>query len=220
LPPPCHEQIDVLFADEHILLINKPSGLLSLSGKNPLNSDSVHRRLLQIYPSALMTHRLDFGTSGLMILALNKTVNAHITKQFQDRTIIKSYESMLYGHVEEEEGDIDIPILKDPAHFPRQKVCYNSGKQAQSHYTVLERLHCPERTRVRFTPKTGRTHQLRVHSQAIGHPILGCDLYGMDEKTKINTHSLAHRLLLHARSLEFTHPVSDQRISRTCPCPF
>jgi len=222
IAPLCHEQIEVLFADEHILLINKPSGLLSLSGKNPLNSDSVHRRLVHLYPSALMTHRLDFGTSGLMLLALNKTVNAHITKQFQDRTIIKSYESILYGHVEEDEGDIDIPILKDPANFPRQKVCHVSGKQALSHYTVLERLHSPARTRVRFTPLTGRTHQLRVHSQALGHPILGCDLYGTDNinQSDISTHSMAKRLLLHALTLDFVHPVSAQRISRKCPCPF
>jgi tRNA pseudouridine32 synthase/23S rRNA pseudouridine746 synthase len=224
IAPLCHEQIEVLFADEHILLINKPSGLLSLSGKNPLNSDSVHRRLVQLYPSALMTHRLDFGTSGMMLLALNKKVNAHITRQFQDRTIVKTYESILYGHVQDEEGCIDIPILKDPANFPLQTVCYVTGKQAQSHYKVLERMNLPARTRVLFTPQTGRTHQLRVHSQAIGHPILGCDLYGMDginkSKSTINTHSMAKRLLLHASTLEFEHPLSGERISAKCPCPF
>lgn len=220
IAPLCHEKIEVLFADEHILLINKPSGLLSLSGKNPLNSDSVHRRLVQLYPSALMTHRLDFGTSGMMLLALNKEVNAHITRQFQDRTIVKTYESILYGQMQNEEGCIDIPIIKDPANFPLQKICYDRGKRALSHYRVLERLHSPSRTRVLFTPQTGRTHQLRVHSQALGHPILGCDLYGRDDKSKINTQDMASRLLLHASTLAFTHPASGKKMAVNCPCPF
>jgi tRNA pseudouridine32 synthase/23S rRNA pseudouridine746 synthase len=224
IAPPCQGEIEVLFADEAILLINKPSGLLSLSGKNPLNSDSVHRRLVQLYANPLMTHRLDFGTSGIMLLALNKQVNAHITKQFQARSIVKTYESMLYGHVQEEEGCIDIPIFKDPANFPRQTVCYEQGKQALSHYKVLERFDSPPRTRVRFSPKTGRTHQLRVHSQAIGHPILGCDLYGLADKNSssspLNTHSMAKRLLLHATTLGFIHPVSGEPISAECACPF
>ena len=218
--PICHEKVEVLFADEHILLINKPSGLLSLSGKNPLNSDSVHKRIVQEYPSALMTHRLDFGTSGFMLLALSKSVNAHITKQFQDRRIVKKYESVLYGHLLNDKGCIDIPIFKDPANFPLQTVCHTKGKEALSNYEVIQRLHGPHRSRVRFSPLTGRTHQLRVHSQAIGHPILGCDLYGKLDKSQIDTQSMANRLLLHASNLEFEHPMSGQWIKSQCPCPF
>jgi len=103
IAPPCHKQIEVLYEDEHLLLINKPSGLLSLSGKNPLNVDSVYERMLQAYPQMKMVHRLDFGTSGIMILALSKRVNAHLTKQFQFRTIVKQYTATLYGHLDNDE---------------------------------------------------------------------------------------------------------------------
>lgn len=205
--PPCLDDIDILFQDEAILLINKPSGLLSLSGKNPLNKDSVHYRLVKDYPTALMVHRLDFGTSGLMVIALNKNVNALLTKQFQARTVVKQYTSILYGHVVEDEGEIHFPIAKDPAYFPRQKICSQTGKSAVSHYKVLDRLTSPLSTRVCFTPITGRTHQLRIHSHTMGHSILGCDLYG-NEKTQ----AMASRLLLHASRLEFEHPMTGERI--------
>ena len=215
IAPPCHEEITILFEDEHILLINKPSGLLTLSGKNPSNKDSVHHRLVQQYDSALMTHRLDFGTSGIMLVALNKTVNANITKQFQRRSIKKNYISILEGHLIDDHGYIDEPIARDPANFPRQKICKQSGKTAVSEYQVLERTNNPIATRVLFTPLTGRTHQLRIHSQAIGHPIQGCDLYGSPE-----TQAKADRLLLHASQLIFEHPMTGEPITGQCPCPF
>lgn len=234
IAPVCHKSIQVVFEDEYILVINKPSGLLSLSGKNPLNKDSVHYRLVQQYPSATMAHRLDFGTSGVMILALNKTVNGHLTRQFQERTVSKTYTAILRGHIESDEGRIDIPIIKDTNNFPYQKVCYTTGKSALSHYQVMERLHTPCSTRVLFTPHTGRTHQLRIHSQAIGHPILGCDLYGDNEKDTNERHSksvdnnnvtvsslaMAERLLLHATTLGFEHPVSGERLVFEVTCPF
>lgn len=213
IAPPCHEQIRILYEDQHLLLIDKPAGLLSLSGKNPLNKDSVHYRLVQDYPTATMVHRLDFGTSGVMVLALNKTVNAHLTKQFQARSVVKTYEATLLGNVADDEGVIDAPIAK--AEFPYQKVCAETGKPAQSHYRVLERLQDSvsgiKTTRVLFTPTTGRTHQLRVHSSEIGHPIIGCDLYGLTIDG-VDSQSLAERLMLHARSLEFEHPVSGERL--------
>lgn len=245
IAPPCLEQIQILLEDESFLLIDKPSGLLSLSGKNPANKDSVHYRLVQDYPSALMVHRLDFGTSGVMVVALNKDVNANLTKQFQARTVVKKYLAILFGHLTNDEGIIDSPITK--AEFPYQKVCTQTGKQAQSHYQVLERLEDSttgiKTTRVIFTPLTGRTHQLRVHSLEIGHPIIGCDLYGLVIKgpeqinvagnvplainTKpltmdsrplaINTKSLAQRLALHASSLEFDHPVTGTRMHIKSP---
>lgn len=213
--PVCHEDINILFADEHLLLINKPSGLLSLSGKNPLNKDSVHYRLVQLYPTATMVHRLDFGTSGVMVIALNKAVNANFTKQFQARTVEKRYVALLAGHVQDDSGSINAPIAKDPPNFPRLKICMESGKPALSTYTVLARLHHPARTRVLFIPETGRTHQLRIHSQSMGHAILGCDLYGSEE-----TLAGADRLLLHASMLAFNHPVTGERIVGECECPF
>ncbi|MCF2947902.1 RluA family pseudouridine synthase [Paraglaciecola aquimarina] len=213
--PECLEKIETLFEDEHILLINKPSKLLSLSGKNPLNIDSVHYRLVPDYPEITLVHRLDFGTSGVLLLAKNKSVNAELTKQFQDRTVLKRYEAMLNGHLENSKGEIDLPISKDKANFPRLKVCRQTGKPAVSHFKVLERLNSPNRTRVEFTPITGRTHQLRIHSQGFGHPILGCDLYGSE-----HTLAMASRMLLHAIELKFLHPVTRNPMTIKSSCPF
>ncbi len=213
IAPPCAEQIELLYQDDQLLVINKPSGLLSLSGKNPLNQDSVHYRLVQDFPTALMAHRLDFGTSGVMVLALNKSVNAHLTKQFQNRTVKKTYTAILAGHLVDTKGCIEAPIAKSA--FPRQKICHSTGKPALSAYQVLERLDKPARTRVLFNPETGRTHQLRIHSQAIGHPILGCDLYGTEQ-----TRTMAVRLLLHASTIEFEHPEIGERVYFKSSCPF
>ncbi|RBP51216.1 RluA family pseudouridine synthase [Arenicella xantha] len=216
--PVCTQQIQILYEDPYLLVIDKPSGLLSLSGKNPLNWDSVHYRLVQDYPSVTLAHRLDFGTSGLMILALSKEVNAQLTKQFQARSIVKVYQAVLLGSLPDDEGVIDAPIAK--AEFPYQKVCTETGKPAQSHYRVVQRtadsLSGVATTHVEFTPTTGRTHQLRVHSLAIGHPIIGCDLY-RSTIDGINSESLAPRLMLHASRVEFTHPVSEQRLQIVAP---
>lgn len=215
IAPPCDEQIDILFQDEHILLINKPSGLLSLSGKNPLNKDSVHYRLVQDFPTATLVHRLDFGTSGIMLVALNKDVNAVLMRQFQARTIAKEYLAILNGRLAHESGKIELPIAKDIEHFPLQKICHLTGKSAVSLYQVCERLVAPALTRVKFTPLTGRTHQLRIHSQQLGYPIIGCDLYGTAQ-----TRSLAPRLMLHANTIEFIHPVTGIKTVGVSPCPF
>ncbi|KMT66075.1 RluA family pseudouridine synthase [Catenovulum maritimum] len=215
IAPKCDEEIEILYQDSEILVISKPSGLLSLSGKNPLNQDSVHYRIVQDFPTALLTHRLDFGTSGVMLLALNKTANANITQQFQQKSINKTYLSILNAWVEQDEGMIDLPIAKDASLFPRLKICHQTGKSAQTHFKVLNRLTDPKRTLVLYTPQTGRTHQLRIHSQAIGHAILGCDLYGTQE-----TKEAAKRMLLHAYSLTFKHPVSGEEMTFTSPSPF
>lgn len=215
IAPPCLNEIDILCQDEHIVLINKPSGLLSLSGKNPLNLDSVHFRLVKQFPTATLVHRLDFGTSGIMIVALNKAVNAHLTKQFQAGTITKTYTAILHGNVKSDSGIIDFPIAKDPPNFPLQKICAESGKPAQTHYSVIDRTTSPSTTRVLFTPLTGRTHQLRIHSRELGHPILGCDLYNNAE-----SFALASRLLLHATTIAFDHPLTGERIERASVCPF
>ncbi len=213
--PKCLLQIDILYRDEHFLLISKPSGLLSLSGKNPLNKDSVHFRLVQDFPTASLVHRLDLGTSGIMLIALNKQTNASLSKQFQMRSVFKTYVSVVAGHVAENSGQINAPIAKDPLLFPRLKTCSISGKHAQTDYRVLARKQSPSSSRLRYEPQTGRTHQLRIHSQYIGHPILGCDLYGTRQ-----SYEAANRLMLHAEKLQFDHPVTGERIFGECPSPF
>lgn len=225
IAPPCEGEISILYQDEDMLLIDKPSGLLSLSGKNPLNWDSVHYRVVrghltglasqQAFPTATLVHRLDFGTSGIMVVALSKRANGVLGKQFQARTVSKTYIAILEGELSEDRGLIEFPIAKDKSNFPRLKICLDTGKPARSEYQVLERLRQPTRCRVRFNPQTGRTHQLRIHSLEIGHPILGCDLY----KNK-RSEQMAERLLLHASELQLDHPSSGRRIHGHSPCPF
>ena len=217
--PPCHDEIEILHQDEHLLLINKPSGLLSLSGKNPQNLDSVHYRLVQDFPGCTLVHRLDFGTSGLMVVARNKAINAALCQQFSQRSVTKVYHALLCGHVDRDEGVIDAPIAKDPALFPLMSICAINGKPARSRYRVIKRLKQEQLplTRVELTPETGRTHQLRIHCQQLGHPILGCDLYGGllqpgTEKTP--------RLMLHASELNFVHPVSGEPVRARSTSPF
>lgn len=220
--PPCEGFVEILYQDEDILLINKPSGLLSLSGKNPLNKDSVHYRLTHgqadrtpPFPNAKIPHRLDLGTSGIMVVGLHAEASKQLNKQFQSRTIQKHYVAMLEGHLESETGFINAPIAKDKQLFPRVKICPLLGKEATSEYIILERLEHPKRTLVQYTPHTGRTHQLRIHSQEIGHPILGCDLYNSE-----SSELLSKRLLLHASDLYFEHPLSGKAIHGHSPTPF
>ncbi|WP_271274445.1 RluA family pseudouridine synthase [Aliamphritea hakodatensis] len=222
IAPACDEPIEILYQDDAILLISKPSGLLSLSGKNPLNRDSVHYRLVHgqagitpPFPEAKLPHRLDFGTSGIMIVGLNAASSKHLNRQFQAGSVKKHYVAMLEGSVAADQGNIQAAIAKDKTLFPRVKICQSTGKAAVSEYTVLERLAAPARTLVRYTPLTGRTHQLRIHSHNIGHPILGCDLY----KSETSEH-MAKRLLLHASDLFVEHPVSGEQLHGQCPCPF
>lgn len=220
--PQCNEAVTILYQDDDILLINKPSGLLSLSGKNPLNWDSVHYRLVHgqvdktpAFADAKLPHRLDFGTSGLMLVGLNARAAAHLNKQFQQRTIKKRYIALLAGWVRDDSGQISAPIAKDKQLFPRVRLCVSSGKTAISEYKVLQRLSQPQRSLVQFTPLTGRTHQLRIHSLAMQHPILGCDLYH-------NAHSAqqAERLCLHASELSFQHPTTGKQMTIQCPIEF
>jgi len=213
--PVCHEEIEILYQDENLLLINKPTKLLTLWGKHPLNKDSVHFRLLKDFPTATMVHRLDFGTSGILVVSLNKEANIALGRQFRERKVSKSYTAILHGHVKEETGSIDLPIAKDKAHFPLQKICSETGKKSISNYQVIERRDKPKTTKVVFNPTTGRTHQIRIHSAEIGHAILGCDLYATDE-----AFFMTERLMLHASNLEFDHPVTGERVKGVCPCPF
>jgi tRNA pseudouridine32 synthase/23S rRNA pseudouridine746 synthase len=225
IAPPCYEEIKIIFQDEHILLINKPTKLLSLSGKNPANLDSVHYRIRQDFPSALMIHRLDLGTSGIMVLALNKEISRLLNRQFSERRVKKTYIALLAGRIENRQGQIELPIAK--GQFPYQKICHDRGKVALTEYQLLgyeiyqqnqqhnEKEH--DVSRVQYTPHTGRTHQLRIHSQHLGHSIIGCDLY---PSSNGETEHMAERLMLHASRLEFHHPISGERIIADCSCPF
>jgi len=216
--PNCDELVVILYQDDDILLINKPSGLLSLSGKNPLNWDSVHYRLIHgqedatpAFPNAKLPHRLDFGTSGIMVVGLNAESTKHLNKQFQARTIQKRYVALLDGWVDDDQGRISAAIAKGESRFSRVKICAVTGKEAITDYTVLERLENPRRSLVQLIPQTGRTHQLRIHSWAMGHPILGCDLYKND-----HSEMMAKRLQLHASDLVFEHPVTGKQFNGQC----
>ena len=226
----CDAEIEILHLDEQILIINKPSGLLSLSGKHPLNIDSVHYRLVKDYPGCTLIHRLDFGTSGVMLLARNREVNRLLCKQFSERLVNKRYTALLHGHLKPESGLINCRITKDIDNFPLMKLSKESGKPAQSKYQVLlrgvqtatdeffrddARAGNRQVTLVEFEPLTGRTHQLRLHSQFMGHPILGCDLYATDEAYFMST-----RLMLHASELSFEHPETGNVMNIKCSSPF
>jgi len=224
IAPPCFDEITLLFQDDHLLVINKPGGLLSLSGKNPQNLDSVHHRLVKRFPGCTLVHRLDFGTSGLMVVARNKAINAALCQQFSQRTVSKTYQALLCGHLADDEGVIDAAIAKDPALFPRMVICAAQGKPARSRYRVTERSFYRRKegkelpvTRVELTPETGRTHQLRIHCQQLGHPILGCDLYG---GLVLPGAEQAERLMLHASGLTFVHPVSGETLHLSAASPF
>ncbi|MCL1079195.1 RluA family pseudouridine synthase [Parashewanella spongiae] len=218
----CNGFVEILYQDDDILLINKPSGLFSLSGKNPLNWDSVHYRLVHgqegltpPFPDVKLPHRLDLGTSGIMVVGLNAESSQHLNKQFQARLIQKRYIAMLDGWVTDRHGKITAAIAKDKTLFPRVKICPEKGKAAVSEYIILQRLGEPKRTLVQYTPHTGRTHQLRIHSHEMGHPILGCDLYKNNQSEQ-----MSDRLLLHACDLYFEHPISGKPFHGHCPYPF
>ena len=213
--PTCHERVGTLFRDEHILLVNKPAYLLSVPGRAPENQDCAVRRLARKDPDIRLVHRLDLDTSGIMVFALTRPAQSQLSRLFQQRTVKKRYQAVVHGLVERERGSIELPLIPDWPNRPLQKVCYDSGKAAQSEYRVVERVMEPFTTKVTFTPITGRTHQLRVHSRELGHPILGCDLYATDE-----AFFMADRLMLHATTIEFNHPVTGQRVNASCPCPF
>lgn len=224
IAPPCDDEIEILYQDEYLVLINKPAGLLSLSGKNPQNLDSVHHRLVKVFPGCTLVHRLDFGTSGLMVVARDKAINAALCQQFSQRAVTKAYSALLCGYVDKNEGVIDAAIKKDPALFPRMSICETDGKPARSNYRVIERFYHKlgngellPLTRVQLIPETGRTHQLRIHCQLLGYPILGCDLYG---GRLLPGTEQQPRLMLHASELHFVHPISNKKIDACSPSPF
>ncbi|MEN9639732.1 MAG: hypothetical protein RLZZ262_1601, partial [Bacteroidota bacterium] len=199
------KELEVVWEDEHIVVVNKPAEFLSVPGKNI--EDSVYQRLREKYPNAtgpLVCHRLDMSTSGLLIAAKHEAAHKHLQQQFADRTVKKRYIALLEGIVSTDEGRVDLPLRVDLEDRPRQMVCYEYGKTAQTNWKVLERSN--GRTRIHFFPVTGRTHQLRVHAahaSGLHCPIVGDDLYG----------ERANRLHLHAEWLQIVHPITGQKMT-------
>ncbi|CNF20891.1 TPA: bifunctional tRNA pseudouridine(32) synthase/23S rRNA pseudouridine(746) synthase RluA [Yersinia enterocolitica] len=198
--PPRDPWLQILYQDEHIMVINKASGLLSVPGRAPENKDSVMTRIQADFPSAESVHRLDMATSGVIVVALTKAAERELKRQFREREPKKSYVARVWGHLAQDEGLIDLPLICDWPNRPKQKVCYETGKSSQTQYQVLSR-DADGSTRVKLSPITGRSHQLRVHMLAIGHPILGDGFYAHPEAK-----AMASRLQLHAQELCITHP--------------
>ena len=213
--PRCLEEMAILRRDSEFIIVNKPSRLLTVPGRHPQNNDSVIVRLQKLYPVAAIVHRLDFDTSGLLVVPLHKGSLSHISKQFQARTVHKTYTAVVNGLVKENKGVIDLPIAADMDNRPKYKICDVAGKKSTTEFTVLTRDEVANTTRILLHPITGRSHQLRLHMQAIGHPILGCEFYGDAE-----TLSKAPRLLLHATELEFKHPKTGKKVVEVCEPPF
>ena len=213
LVPHSSESIRILYADQSLLIVDKPHLLLSVPGRHPLNRDSLISRLQRQFPGVAAAHRLDLDTSGLLVVPRNKTALAHLNRQFQGRNIQKTYQALVHGTVAEEEGEISLPLAADWENRPKQKICERSGKPSQTKFKVLGRDR--DRTLVELWPITGRSHQLRVHMMALGHPILGCDMYAHPEAL-----AAAPRLLLHARDLGFQHPKTGDWLRAHSPAPF
>ena len=211
--PPVTPYLNILYQDEDFIVLNKPSGLLSVPGKAPHHKDSLQLRVQRVFPSATIVHRLDMATSGILVMALNKASHVAISKQFELRQTSKSYLARVYGQVEQQEGKVDLPLICDWPNRPKQMVDHERGKKALTHWQVLSRSE--EETLMKLTPVTGRSHQLRVHMLSLGHPILGDRLYAHPKAL-----AKADRLQLHAEQLGFTHPVSQEPMNFHCPAPF
>lgn len=212
--PPTEPWLHVLYQDDHIIVVNKPSGLLSVPGKAPEHHDSIMARVQRDFPGAESVHRLDMATSGVMAVALTKAAERELKRQFREREPKKSYLARVWGHLEKDEGLVDLPLICDWPNRPKQKVCFETGKSAQTEYRVLSR-DADGTTRVLLMPITGRSHQLRVHMLALGHPILGDKFYAHPEAK-----AMAPRLLLHARELWITHPKFGGPMHFTCEAEF
>ena len=211
--PPTEPRISVLHADADILVLNKPSGLLTVPGNKPHLLDCLETRVRREYPGATTVHRLDKDTSGVIVMALDRAAHAHLGLQFEKRQTSKTYIARLWGEMAENEGVVDLPLAADWPRRPRQTVDHARGRKAITEWRVLERT--DGTTRVELTPLTGRAHQLRVHMLTLGHPVLGDNLYAHDAAL-----AAAPRLQLHAAELGFTHPANGRFVRFEAPVPF
>lgn len=199
--PPTPQALDVIYRDPYLLAVAKPSGLLAVPGRGPDKHDSLTVRVQREFPDARVVHRLDMGTSGLMLFALDAPTQVALGRLFEQRRVEKRYVAVVCGEPEPGEGDIQLPLIADWPRRPRQRVDHEAGKSAHTHYCVIDSQPHAGISRVRLRPFTGRSHQLRVHMAQIGHPVLGDELYAEDRWRQA-----APRLLLHAEYLAFRHP--------------
>ncbi|WAC49152.1 RluA family pseudouridine synthase [Asticcacaulis sp. SL142] len=195
----------IIYSDDYLIVVDKPAGLLSVPGRGEANQDCVAVRVQAAFPDALIVHRLDMATSGLMVMARGKAAHRSLSMAFEARQVDKHYVAVVAGQVAADEGAVDLPLITDWPNRPRQRVDHDIGKPSLTRYRVLERL--SDRTRVELEPVTGRSHQLRVHMMAIGHPIVGDEFYASDEVRR-----LSPRMLLHAQSLRLPHPQTQQPV--------
>ncbi|WP_308917770.1 RluA family pseudouridine synthase [Jannaschia sp. LMIT008] len=218
--PPRHSEgydpptgpIPVVHRDADLLVVDKPAGLLSVPGRGAHLADSLLTRLQESEPEVLLCHRLDRDTSGVMVFALTKAGQRGMGRLFETRKVAKRYVARVHGRVAEAKGTVDLPLIVDWENRPLQHVDHERGKPAVTDWKVLESK--DSETRMRLMPRTGRSHQLRVHMQAIGHPILGDPFYA--------TPGMPHmeRLMLHAEGLKFAHPVTEKVMRFTVPAQF
>ncbi|MDD8059289.1 MULTISPECIES: RluA family pseudouridine synthase [Shewanella] len=210
--PPSIPWLDIRYKDRDIIVINKPSGLLSNPGRSPDTHDTAITRLQQRYPEAILIHRLDCDTSGIMIFARTKKAESHLKTQFQNRQAKKVYIAEVQGHMQTLTGKVNFALGPNPDTPPFQMLS-ETGKAALTYYRVLEQR--AQTTLMELKPHTGRTHQLRVHMLALGHPILGDEFYGDTE-----TIQASHRLNLHAQSLTISHPYTQVEMTFFSQHPF
>ncbi|MEI8644477.1 bifunctional tRNA pseudouridine(32) synthase/23S rRNA pseudouridine(746) synthase RluA [Pseudoalteromonas sp. Hal040] len=203
--PPMTPYLSIVYQDDDLLIVNKPSGLLTVPGKDPKHADCLISRVNRVFPTAKIVHRLDMATSGIICLAMHKEAHRNLSIQFQDRKTAKRYIARVFGKLEQQTGSVDLPLICDWPNRPKQMVDHDNGKPSLTHFKVLE--HEQNATRVELTPITGRSHQLRVHMLSLGHPILGDKLYAHPE-----AFAMAPRLQLHAEMLSLAHPVSGETL--------
>jgi tRNA pseudouridine32 synthase / 23S rRNA pseudouridine746 synthase len=204
--------LDILYQDAQIIVVNKPAGLLSVPGKLAGREDCLTARLQAAHWDTLLVHRLDCDTSGVMIFARTKQAQGFLGQEFEKRRAKKTYLARVWGQLTPDQGHIDLPLATDWPNRPRQQVDHAQGRPAQTDWQVIGRD--TETTRVRLSPLTGRSHQLRVHMLAQGHPILGDPIYATGPARAFP------RLMLHAESLALHHPATGDWISFEAPAPF
>ncbi|MEM0936854.1 MAG: RluA family pseudouridine synthase [Pseudomonadota bacterium] len=204
--------IRILHTETALLVVEKPAGLLSVPGKPAGADDCLLARLVAMDPATRLVHRLDRDTSGVMVFARSAKAQRHLGLQFERRHVCKRYVARVHGAPAEASGEIDLPLIADWPNRPRQKVCHRCGKPARTRWEVLARG--PTCARLALMPETGRSHQLRVHLRALGHPIFGDPLYGPHAGRDVL------RMMLHAEMLSFRNPDGGARMTFLSPVPF
>lgn len=213
--PATTEPYQVLYEDDVLVVVNKPAKLLTVPGRHPANADCLLSRVQREFPSAAIVHRLDYDTSGIVVIPLTKRVLSDISKQFQARTVVKQYLAIVDGKLAKPKGVVDMPIAADPLNRPLYKVCNDSGKPSVTHYQLLSYNNALDQSRVQLNPVTGRSHQLRVHMLALGHAMLGDTLYAAQTIA-----DKSPRLMLHAAYIRFTHPLDAKVMEFSCDAGF